>query len=1164
MIDHVLHKKPMTTIADTAAQVEPAFAQRAASDPAHSVWVSASAGSGKTTVLTNRVMRLLLEGVKPQKILCLTFTRAAAAEMTNRVTERLSFWATCSDDELSESLGLLQGQAPKPRQMTLARRLFAQVLSCPGGMRIRTIHAFCQEILGRFPIEAGLPTHFSVIDEGDAQDLMDAAQRELLRELEDKPDPILSAAFKQITYDLGERGFSPAVKNILRERARIDEAILRAGSLDSLIARMRRALGLASDENEPHIIREVVHSSLLPEKDLRQAAAWMREGKKTVRERGEEITRWLLLPVEERCKSFQSYWRCFLTAEEEPFAKFGDKDLLLKYPDLEGLISRETHRLQSVLERLESVRFAATTEAILRVGRALSARIAERKGAQAALDYDDLIIYTHALLYRPGIAPWVLYKLDGGLDHIMVDEAQDTSRAQWSIIKALADEFFVGASAHDNQQRTLFVVGDEKQSIFSFQNADPEAFAEMRNYFAQRLNEIGLDLRSIGLHTSFRSAPGILKAVDRVFASDAARSGVASEVIHHRAARPRLGDNEKIGRIEVWSLLTASKKEAAGDGTWTLPSGYEDEIDPQSDCAAMIADTISNWLINKDIHKGTQELIRPGDIMILLRNRGRFADLMVRALKQRNIPVTGVDKMKLAEQLSVMDLLALIQFALLPEDDLNLATVLRGPFLNCSEEQLMKLAIGREGSLWRSLISEAEKSESFSLFTNYLMRWLKEADFITPFAMLSHILNEPCPGNDISGRKALWMRLGPDALDPIEELLNAAQNFCMRHAPSLQVFLHRILASETIIKRELDHGGNQVRIMTVHGSKGLEAPIVFLPDTTSLPRSQDVPKLLWDKENAPFYLVRKPKKGLALWLWREARQKQLEEYRRLLYVALTRAASHLYICGWEQSRQESSEESSWYELIEKALKPWHESSAVTPQNGPQPLICFEDPVTQKTQTEKILSERKLPVSALPSWAWQAAVSEPSLLEVLSPSRIEAPPTATPDSAFARGRIIHRLLQSLPDLEASQRETAAKGFLSNSRHRLTPQEQAEIQSEVMNLILNPEFAPLFQPGSRAEVPLTGSVGGHVIAGQIDRLCVNGADVWVVDYKTSRPPPQDAAETPLAYRLQMAAYRAALQDIYPGKTIRCFLLWTYKPVLMELPPEILVKSAELIAS
>ena len=521
-------------------------------------------------------------------------------------------------------------------------------------------------------------------------------------------------------------------------------------------------------------------------------------------------------------------------------------------------------------------------------------------------------------------------------------------------------------------------------------------------------------LEKIPMHTSFRSAPAILRAVDAVFAQDAARAGVSPDPIRHTPFKNRDG-SDKIGRVELWPLLKPAPDEVKSDGEWDMPTGYEEEHDPQAELAQQIAVKIKNWIARHETLPGTDRPIGPGDIMILLRRRGRFADLMVRALKTHKVPVTGVDRMRLVSQLPVMDLLAMLRFVLLPEDDLNLATLLRSPLLGLSEEQLMELAIERTGSLWHSVKSSA----AFTVAHDYLAAKLNEADFSTPFAFLSQILNAPCPANGTSGRKALWARLGDEALDPIEELLNEAQSFDRGHSPSLQNFLHWLTLSDTEIKRELDRGGGQVRIMTVHASKGLEAPIVFLPDSVAVPRAADIPKFQWSGDSVPLFLTRQPKFGAAQRLWQEARDKQMEEYRRLFYVALTRAANRLYICGWQGGKNEGDLSGSWYGLAATGLRPLHQEFLSAGDDGITPEIMFGDASGAKAIVQPVRQPAP-PQKPLPGWALRPVADTFKGHDYARKESAAAPAVATPDAAFARGRIIHRLLQSLPSIAPANR------------------------------------------------------------------------------------------------------------------------------------------------
>lgn len=1196
-------------MSDSAAQAlsfereDPNVLQRLASSPLDSVWVNASAGSGKTTVLSKRVLRLLLSGVRPEKILCLTYTKAAAAEMSIRVMQRLGVWASIKDNELNKELSDLEGVAPTKEQMTVARRLFAQALSCPGGLRIRTIHSFAQDVLKRFPIEAGLPPHFTVMDESDARAMQDEALMDALRSvsLDVLPEadavPVssfssgapdggdgkfvgnLREALRFLIVELGEKGFAQALRDVLSERSRLLREVEEAGGVAPYAQRLRARLGVGEHESRLGFLVRAASPPALPEEGLLAAARLLIQDSVMYSRRGGKILAWLELACEARARdeAFQAYRSCFLTKEGKILGgsapKLCGKDMRGKHPDLEPFLLREAERLLGLEEQLEAIEVAEMSEAALTAGLALIERYGARKAARATLDYDDLIAKVAALLKESGNAAWVLYKLDGGVDHILLDEAQDTSRLQWEIVEALTGEFFAGEGANrgGGAPRTLFVVGDEKQSIFSFQKADPESFMRMRAYFAEQAREAGQRFSQIPLRVSFRSAPAVLESVDKVFASDESRSGVSVAPVRHESFQR----GKLFGHVEVWPLLRSSAKDKGKDKNkskdsfaWEIVRAYEDVEDPQVALADRIAETIGAMLARREVLPGMARPVVAGDIMILLRKRGRFAGTMVKALKSRRIPVMGVDRMTLSEQLAVKDVLALMAFSLLPEDDLTLATVLKGPLAGISEEQLMDVAIGREGSLWKRLSSFAfERGQMWRDAHAYLTRWLNAADTMTPFAMISGILNEPCPASAVSGRQALWTRLGPDALDPLDELLNAALNDARQHVPSLQGFLQRFFTNDVEIKREMDKGGGdggQVRIMTVHASKGLEAPVVFLPDCGQTPSAQQIPKWHWDETDGTFvYLPRKPRSGIALDFYALARQKQQEEYKRLLYVALTRAASRLYVAGWE-SEKSHGDAPSWHELAHRALAvdgPESPSGAAVPDFF-YPLATLSDALPDDWQDAPARSEDGMSggvaAQGLPLWALAHPQAETQEEKLLAPSKqaqrqeFPVPPaTATPDALFARGKIIHRLLQSLPDLPEARREPVARTFLANPRHRLDQAQQEETCREVMAILRHPEFAPLFGAESRAEVPIAGVLSdGSRWSGQIDRLCLLDEAVWVVDYKTNRPPPRDSRDVPAAYKAQMRAYRALLQEVYPGRLVRCFLLWTYGPRMMEL--------------
>lgn len=1142
------------------------FRQRQASDPFSSVWVGASAGSGKTKVLADRVTRLLLTGVSPQRILCLTFTRAAAAEMSIRLMQRLSEWAICAEEALDKELSGLEGDAFDPVLRDRARRLFARVLSCPGGMRIQTIHGFAQEILRRFPLEAGLPAHFALIEEGEAAALRQEAIEAAFERAAEEND----AALDLIARMMAEQSLRSLLQDLLGQSAALRKMFQTHGGFEKTVHAMRSALDLMPDETEDSLRRRVVAEGQFARDALREAAQIVAErGSKTFAPRGASILHWLAQDEEGRLVWLDDYIRAFLRKDGEPYDKVANVDVLKIQPEIEQVIRTEEKRIISFLERRDSIRAAKETEAVLSMALRVIEIYEAKKAERAALDYDDLIQKAQAVLLRPGLAPWVLYKLDGGIDHILVDESQDTNPGQWEIVRALVEEYTSGDSARSDRNRTLFVVGDEKQSIFSFQGADPKVFFEMRQIFKKRFEESKKVFEEVPLHVSFRSAPAVLRAVDAVFADQAVCHGVSTEEVRHQAFRA-----QGAGRVEVWPLFLPPEDEKAArvkePEKWVLPAGYETANNPAAELARMIAIRIAEGIAKGetvyDKETRAQRPMNAGDVMVLVRTRGAFVNHLVRELKARNLPVAGVDRMILTRQIAVMDLMALLQFALLPQDDLNLATILRGPLIGASEDELMALAIGREGSLWGALKdslrgkdSQKKEGKNFAAWLSYLQKIAALADRVTPLALLMETLSNPCPADERSGRCALMRRLGPDAEDPIDELLNAAESFSARRSPSLQAFVQELLFSETQIKRELEQAMGRVRIITVHASKGLEAPIVILPDTTSLPSKTQLSKLVWEA-GLSFYVPREPSHAKLKILREKAYERQMEEYRRLLYVAMTRAADRLIVAGYKTSREALAND-CWYHLMAEGLKSHHQPEVLLEKEAIVPEIVLADyAVLEKKPAEK---SNPMPLSlqeglgdvALPSFLLVPPASEPSPPRPLVPSRPSEPEPGAispQDSRFARGRIIHRLLQSLPEVEESRREAVTRRFLANPQHELTDAQQQEIADEVLQLFSDELFAPFFAKGSQAEIPIIGFVGERLVSGQVDRLVVREKEVWIVDYKTNRPPPANEADAPALYRSQMETYRAVLKEIYPNQMVRCFLLWTHTSRLMEILP------------
>ncbi len=864
--------------------------QRAAVDPAASVWVAASAGTGKTKVLTDRVLRLLLEGTPPARLLCLTFTRAAAAEMATRVNRTLGDWATKDEAELAADLEGMTGGPTPPELLARARRLFAVALDAPGGLKIMTIHAFCQSLLARFPLEAEVPPGFEVMDERGASEMLEAAQESLMQEA--RAGGEFGAELDQVSATCAETGFGDLMAEVCGARATLQPLLQRHGGVEGLIDRTLAFLDLKKGDSVATVIAGAGAEGNFDREGLSAACRALEQGTKTDIGRGAIIAQWLAANEAARGAGFDTYRGQFLTKENAPRKHLLTQKAKQADPDAEAALAAERARILQLAARRNAVTVGRATAALLRLAAALLETYERRKNAAARLDFNDLVLKAHALLSKTAAAPWVLYKLDGGIDHILVDEAQDTSPEQWRVIAALADEFFAGGGARE-VLRTVFVVGDEKQSIFSFQGADLEALGHMRAHFEKRVGDCGQVWSQIPLAVSYRSTEAVLGAVDAVFATPEAAEGVALGEAPIRHGAHRAG---QAGIVELWP--SAVPGPGHEHGSWEPPLTRVHGDSPRRRLAERITDTIATWLDHGEHLESRARPIQPGDIMVLVRRRDAFVEELTRALKNRSIAVAGADRMRLTDHLAVMDLMALGDFLLLPDDDLTFATVLKGPLVGMDEAQLFALAHDRAGSLWRTLAARRDADEAFRRAHDALASLRKRADLVPPYELYAEVLSAG------SGRRMLLARLGPEAADPIEEFLAMALRHERLEAPSLQGFLHWLSVRDIQVKRDMEQRQDQVRVMTVHGAKGLQSPIVILPDTTKLPGGRS-DQLLWQRNGdvtAVLWPGRKANEEARCQAARADRKaRDAAEYRRLLYVAMTRAEDRLYVCGWHNT-----------------------------------------------------------------------------------------------------------------------------------------------------------------------------------------------------------------------------------------------------------------------
>ncbi len=1124
--------------------------QRRAAAPGASVWVSASAGTGKTKVLTDRLLGLMLAGSDPARILCLTFTRAAAAEMANRLNQELAKWVTLSEGTLAEELQNLTGSYPDEEVSARARQLFARVLDTPGGVKIATIHAFCQTLLRRFPLEADIAPEFAVVEERGARDALAEAAESMILAARNGAGGGLAGALAVVSRHAPEERFAILMAALAAEHDKLRRALADGGALRG---RLCAALSVPHEATPQTLAAAFCAEGDCDEAGLRAAAAVLAGGSKTDRDRALIIERWCENPGH-RPAMIDAYLGAFLTDDAEIFKRLITKRTARATDcPAAAILAAEAERVTRFRDARAAAVIVEATCALARCGGALIDAYGERKQARGLLDYDDLVDKALALLHDPGKAPWVMFKLDGGLDHILIDEAQDTNPEQWEIARALAEEFFAGQGMRD-RTRTIFAVGDAKQSIYSFQRADPRTFLQMGKHFESRVSAAAQGWATVPLEISFRSTPAVLRAVDAIFAHDAAKGGVSLDGGEIRHAASRAGQS---GLVELWPPALPEPEEAAESAA--LPIAHRRVAEPQTRLAGAIAATIAGWLDQGERLEARGRPVRAGDVMVLVRRRNAFFNDLLRALKHSNIPVAGADRLMLTQQLAVEDLIALGRFLLFPDDDLTLATVLKGPLFEIDEDTLFDLAHGRgKERLWDRLRARAANSVRLRRIVDRLAGLLARADFVPPYELYAEILGAQ------GGRQALLGRLGPEAEDPVEEFLGLALTYEREHVPSLQGFLRWLVAGDTEVKRDFAaRQRDEVRVLTVHGAKGLQAPIVFVPDTMALPKTPET--LLWtEKEQLPLWC---PPKNFAVARYKTerdaVRRHQLQEYRRLLYVALTRAEDRLYICGW-QTRQKP-DPGCWYNLCRAGL-----SEIATPfsYEAPTPVQrdawCGEGLRLEGMQTAAPVREPAVGTAhepgPLPGWVRRPPPAEPDPPRPLFPSRPseEEPAALSPLAAagrdrFKRGLLVHRLLQSLPELPVEERDAAAARFLALPAHRLPAEIQEEIRRETLAVLSHPDFAPIFGPGSQAEVPLVGLIGGHAVSGQIDRLVVAEDRVLIVDYKTLRPPPAAENEIAPIYLRQLAIYRAALERIYPGREIGCALLWTEGPRLMPVSPE-----------
>lgn len=1082
-------------------------------NPDFNVWVSASAGTGKTKILTDRLLTLLLTGVDPQKILCLTFTKAAAAEMRERLLHQTLEWAICSEEKLKESLNQFLEILPSQEQQAKARSLFMTLINDTPGIRITTIHSFCQSLLTQFPIEAGISPAFKILAEHESQDLLKQALEEVLAFSSTSSE--LKQAITLLTENLHVATFQEIIESLVERPERLQK-ILNEG-LEVARQKLEQMFGCRHTESSEDYLRQYQDAQEERLEDLQSIRIALGQGGKTDIARGDAIHGWITLKSLPTIKNFEAYAGHFLTLEGEIRKNLASTAICQKFPYILDLLSKEAHMIQEIFQRQKSLLNMKMTSALYSLGSAILEYYERLKKTKHALDYNDLIQKAKALLTDAELSSWVLYKLDGGIDHILIDEAQDTNEAQWDIIQALTEEFYVGESAR-SASRTLFAVGDPKQSIYSFQGTSPAIFERKRSFYQQKIQEAQKNFYTLSLEKSYRSTSVILEVVNAVCSDEEVKTALnkRGEVVRHISHHEHKG-----GKVELWPLLESEDKETSG----------------REQLSVCLAKKIKELLEQKTFLEVRGRIIEASDILILLRERSSLMSSLIFSLKKEGVPVAGPDRLSLLNEIAIQDLIALGDFLLLPEDDLTLACVLKSPLIGLKEEELFELAYHRqEETLWKRL----QKNLKYQNHYLFLSELRNKVDYVGPFSLYSDLLNR------LGGRKKFQARLGEECRDAIEEFLTLCLEYENTHCASLQEFLTWIKATDIEVKRDFSKANSGVRVMTVHGAKGLQAPVVILADTTTKPVWRE--KFLWQEKPQPLLLWASSHEELPDELKKIKETLQVEqqaEYWRLLYVAMTRAEEHLYIAG---VKMRTATKGTWYEVLSKALEPISQQVEFNEEfiRGSGLQLWRKAQVEQETAGKPAIVDNY----SFPAYLQSPLAQEETLEPLISSTIEESLWGQVRKEKTLQEQILRKLLNHLSFYLPIEYEKEAQKIIKSFFPFVSSSLFEKCYKAAIHILTDPNLRFLFSGLTYIDVPFAGYYKNKPITGQIDRVTLQGADVYVVTYKIGALGLQSVDAILPEDKQEMEIYQKVTQDIFPDKVIKPYFLWTETGQLKEI--------------
>ncbi len=1061
--------------------------QQEASNPENSAWVFASAGSGKTKILTDRVLRLLLEDVSPNKILCLTFTKVAAAEMQHRINSELSAWILCDDQILEEKLTSMIGRNPTQIELKKARILFVKILDDESKIKVQTIHSFCQSLIKICPFEAGVSPSFEIIEKEREGLFLQQAKKEFLKKALENTE--LGNLIKKVNTQLNEESFSQLISKMLAFKEQLNLLKQEFFGIENLIDEIFKSFSLSKFHTEEEIFAEFLTKLNL--KQNYDLALILEKGNSAKNfETASKIKIFLNNPI---LKNFETYKLAFLTKENEPRKIYGDASK--EQSNINFMVSCQEIILD-FLNKLNSLKIARNTTYLLKIVEAILDNYTNLKKQNSLLDYNDLIVETNKMLTNPDYMDWIKLKMDGSFDHILIDESQDTNHQQWNIIKALSEDFFTGESS-SNKKRSIFIVGDEKQSIYGFQGADPNISSDIFGFFKNRLGD---NLKKIELNNSFRSAKKILQAVDEVFALKE-RSFAISKIatsVNHQAIR------DIVGKVEIWPQIQKAK-------TTKNEKSYEWQIDFEQEKPATEAEILSEIIAKKIKFRVENKNANYGDFMILLRTRTNgFDEALVKFFHQYKIPFTSVSNVKFSDSLSVQDLLSAAKFVTLPQDDLNLACLLKSPIFEILEDDLLEICLKKnqdQSSIYKAL----DNFPKFLEVKNNLDDLIAKSKTLNCFEFFYDLINKQnCQTKFIA-------EFGLEGLNIIENFLLSVNDFSKNFSSHLQIFLDFVEKINPSISLSSEVKNN-VRISTIHSAKGLQAPIVIVPDCAynlnQLPSFKE--EILWTeigKNKLPIWCQRKSEENDIIKNQRQIKSKEAEdEYLRLLYVAMTRAENELYIGGFGSSKDPKS----WYEIIKNSVSC---AEFVSEEEFLKPIILPKSNSLAKEVTNYQILKTNL----------------------AKPEKNHDQTIFQTDKSQIKGRLIHKILEIFGRnfneektwlIQVAEKIIEKESFLDLS-------EKKKIYNEISQFLASKEFEKIFSGKVNCELEISGEINGKKTSGRIDLLVERGNEILIIDYKSDEILPN---KIPQNYVEQLNNYQNLVRDIYPNHKIMTGIFWT----------------------